>query len=203
MKKTSYGLCILTALASFGLSSCQAPSSIMDSWPSDWSDDANSKPSNVKTTPATTTTTTVTSQAPIVSKKGVVVPQSYYLAEGTPVSHQASDTDWVDEQDSEGYTIQLANGSAPAVAQTLQQAPKSARMAQVQYNNNGQTGYVGVYGTYATKAEAEAALSKLPSNLQSSAQVESWSDVQEKVVSAPTTSSEDTIAPPDMSSMSQ
>ena len=207
MKKQSY-LCVLAA-AAISLSSCQSPSSTKGDWSNMWNNSVNE---NEKTPPpptltgsapsatkklATTSTTTVSSSG----KHKVVLPPSYYLAEGTPVSHESSDTAWVDKQDSTGYTIQLASGgSAPAVAQTLQSAPKNARMAQVKYDANGQPAYVGIYGTYPTQAAAQAALDKLPKNLQSTADVQSWSTIQEKVASSSSssTSTDSSIAPPDI-----
>lgn len=209
MKKQLY-VCVLAAITTLSLSSCQ---SYTELWPEDssWGDNTSStRPSQqkivapVKKTAPASSSASNKSGAGTVSKSGVVLPATYYLAEGTPVSHQTSDTNWVETQSSTGYTIQLAEStSAPAVAQTLQKAPKSARMAQVQYNDNGKAGYMGVYGTYATKEEADAALAKLPANLQSSAKVESWSSVQEKTTTTSSSSTETSIAPPDVTTMNQ
>lgn len=209
MKKNFYSACILTTLASLSLSACQTSPSEL--WPESLSDNSGQRPSQQKMIlpapkPANTSTTVhkSTSSGTVVSKTGVVLPPTYYLAEGTPVSHQTSDTDWVEKQNSTGYTIELAsNDNAPSVAQTLQKAPKNARMAQVQYNDNGKTGYMGVYGSYATKEEADAALAKLPANLQAAAKVESWSNVQGKTMPTYSSSNGPSIAPPDVTTMSQ
>ncbi len=203
-KNKFYSVCVLTAIASLSLSSCQSTSSEL--WPDSWGDTSGERPSQKQmVTPVQKKSSSVSSKgAPATVSKGVVLPATYYLAEGKPVSHQVSDTTWVDKQDSAGYTIQLAdNDNAPQVAQTLQKAPKNARMAQVQYNDNGKSGYIGVYGTYATKEEADAALAKLPANLQTAAKVEPWSTVQEKTTSSFVNTSEQSIAPPDITDMSE
>lgn len=220
MKKISYqlynkGLYALIAATCVSLSSCQLPSSMTDVWSDDWNGHVNAQentqqPPKLYGTPTTTTTvkkgegnvnTTPTSK--------VVMPPSYYLAKGKPVSHQSSDKAWVSNQEATGYTVELASGTAPAVAQTLQNAPKDARMAQVQYDSNGQPVYVGVYGTYPTQEAAQAAVAKLPSNLQSSATVQPWSNIQDKIQSSqPTDDSDSTdstpsIAPPDVTDTSE
>jgi septal ring-binding cell division protein DamX len=208
MKKQLYRAGVLATIATLSLSSCQSYSEL---WPDNsWGDPSSQRPSKQRTTMPVQKATPPSasssnkSGAGTVSKKGVVLPPTYYLAEGTPVSHQSSDNTWVETQSSSGYTIQLAeDSSAPAVAQTLQKAPKNARMAQVQYNNNGKSNYVGVYGTYATKEEADAALAKLPATLQSSAKVESWGSVQEKTISSSANTMTSSIALPDVTNMSE
>ncbi len=209
MKKSS-SLYILLASTALSLSSCQLPSSVSDVWPENWSDEASQKQTQKQTSqqtapsssPNTTSSETPAFKAHIKPTSKVVVPPSYYLAKGQPVSHQTSDNTWIEKQDASGYTIQLtSNSSAPTVAKTLQQAPKDARMAQVQYDNNGQAEYIGVYGSYPTQEAAQAALAKLPQNLQSAASVKSWSNIQDKVESSsePSSSSEESsIAPPDI-----
>ncbi len=193
MKKQSWALYTLTGAAIISLSACQPITSLGDMWSSN--SDYDNTPNNTAspTTSKAPQPTTTTSSHP----GGVQVPSSYYLANGAPISHQDVDKNWVDQQSSSGYTIQLATGKASSVAQTLQAAPKDQRMAQVQYNSDGKPMYMGIYGTFDSKSDAEAALAKLPPSLQQSAQVQSWSNVQEAADSAPSPSAP-SIAPPDV-----
>jgi septal ring-binding cell division protein DamX len=220
MKKQTYrlynkGLYALIAAACVSLSSCQLPSSMTDVWSDDWNGhvNANETPKQTPTLYGTPTTTPTVKKGEgnvrTTPTSKVVMPPSYYLAEGKPVSHQTSDKDWVNKQEASGYTVELASGAAPAVAQTLQSAPKNEHMAQVQYDSNGQPVYVGVYGTYPTQEAAQAAVAKLPANLQSSATVQPWSNIQDKIQSSQPTddsdsaSSTSSIAPPDITDTSE
>lgn len=198
MKKQHLTVSVLTLLTSLVLCSCQSPYSLSDMWSNDSSPiDENtnlyypeSEP-NQSNTNQTTTTSKPLAVATQPTHK-VAVPQSYYLAEGHPVSHQTADKNWVESQESSEYTIQLANNEkASSVANILQKAPKNERMAQVEYDANGQIKYVGVYGTYPNKEAAEVALNKLPPEMRKKAKVKSWSNIQEKANSVPKTASDD------------
>jgi hypothetical protein len=114
-------------------------------------------------------------------KQDVVVPDSYHVGElHSPVSFKDRDQTWVNSQNPQGYTIELAEGDkASKVAQTLYKAPKGDRMAQVKYERDGKTYYKGVYGTYNTSEEAQKALNGLPADVKSSAAVINWSNVQQ------------------------
>jgi septal ring-binding cell division protein DamX len=126
------------------------------------------------------TTPLPSSQAPITSTTGVVVPETYHVSSthGPAAVHDV-DQQWVNQQNPSHYTIELAESDkASQVASVLSQAPKHARTAEVQTNKHGQTYYTGVYGTYANKEEAESALNALPSDIKRNANIESWSQVQ-------------------------
>jgi len=113
----------------------------------------------------------------------VVVPDSYHVsAEHSPTSHKDIDREWVNQQNAEGYTIELATGDkASYVANTLQKAPKNERMAEVKYERNGKIYYKGLYGTYKSREAAEQALSALPPDVKQNAGIKTWSSVQSRV----------------------
>lgn len=77
------------------------------------------------------------------SGQSVVVPDSYHVGEyHSPVSFKDRDRNWVNSQNPQGYTIQIADDEKAAyVAQKLYKAPKNDRMAQVKYYQNGKTHY--------------------------------------------------------------
>lgn len=112
-------------------------------------------------------------------KKEVVVPDSYHVgAFHSPVSFKDRDQTWVNSQNPNGYTIELAEGDkASQVAQVLYKTPKNDRMAQVTYDRDGKTHYKGVYGTYTSAEEAQKALNALPPDIKNSASVINWSSV--------------------------
>lgn len=114
-------------------------------------------------------------------KQEVVVPDSYHMSEvRSPVSFKDRDQTWVNSQNPQGYTIELAEGDkASKVAQVLYKAPKNDRMAQVHYVRDGKTHYKGVYGTFTSAEEAQKALNALPSEIKNSAAVIHWSNVQQ------------------------
>ncbi len=130
-----------------------------------------------------TTPQPTTSSTPIISPQGVgvVVPETYHVSTTHgPTSVHDVDTSWVNQQNPNHYTIELAESNkASQVARILASAPKHARTAEVQTQRNGQSYYTGVYGTYANKEDAEQALNTLPDNIKSNANIESWSQVQQ------------------------
>lgn len=180
MKKQA--LCALLTVTVISLSACQS-TSLSDIWSDDSDNKTNSVyyPENSATPTKTTPVRTVT------------VPQSYYLSEGKPQSHKNVDKNWVNEQNSSSYTIELATGKASSVAEILQNSPKDQRMAQVAYGNGK---YAGVYGTFPSQSAAQAALDKLPPDLRKNAQIQSWDTVQENVSSAPVNNRTTSITPP-------
>ena len=116
-------------------------------------------------------------------KKSVVVPETYHVgAYHSPTPHTDRDREWVNGQNSQGYTIELADGDkASQVANTLLNAPKSERMAEVKYQRDGKTYYKGLYGTYPTYEAAAQALSTLPTEVKQKASVKTWGSVQSGV----------------------
>ena len=67
----------------------------------------------------------------------------------TPTSSKSSDTIWVQEQSPTQYTLLIAaDTSAAHVAMALQNAPKTARMAEVKTSSHGAINYLGVYGIF-------------------------------------------------------
>lgn len=115
-------------------------------------------------------------------KKEVVVPESYHVnAYQSPVSHKEVDRTWVDQQNPQGYTIEVANGEKAAeVAKTLYKAPKTDRRAEIQYSQDGKTYYKGVYGSYNSYGEAQKAMNNLPADLRQNAGIKNWGSVQKK-----------------------
>ena len=94
----------------------------------------------------------------------MTVPDSYYVgAYHSPTSHKDVDRNWVNSQNPQGYTIEVAEGERPAqVAGKLYKLPKNDRRAQIKYNKNGKTYYKGVYGSYNNYEDAQKALNNLP-----------------------------------------
>lgn len=116
-------------------------------------------------------------------KGPVVVPESYHVgATVSPTPHTDRDRDWVNNQKTDGYTIELANGDkASQVANTLFKAPKNQRTAEIKYQKDGKTYYRGLYGTYPTSEAAEEALKSLPPDVAKDAGVQPWSNIQSSV----------------------
>lgn len=114
------------------------------------------------------------------ASRPVVVSPGYHLSQSsTPVGHGDRDKSWVNGQDPNAYTIEVARGASPAdAAKALHQSPKTQRGAQLIYQENGQRRSTAVYGSYKTKEEADAALSSLPADVKGSARVSNWSEVQ-------------------------
>jgi septal ring-binding cell division protein DamX len=115
--------------------------------------------------------------------KQVVVPETYHVREATPQqAFKSRDINWVNNQNPQGYTIELASGSqAASVNATLQKAPRTERMAAVKVKQNGQDSYQGIYGTFSSQEAAQAALNKLPEELKQNASIKSWHSVQSQV----------------------
>lgn len=110
----------------------------------------------------------------------VVVPDSYHVGQyRSPVSFKDRDKTWVSSQSPHSYTIEIADGEQAAqVAQKLYKAPKSDRMAQVQYNKDGKAYYKGVYGSYSTSDDAQKAMDALPAEVKQGANIKTWGSVQ-------------------------
>ncbi len=116
-------------------------------------------------------------------KHQVVVPESYHVgAEHSPAPPKDVDRAWINQQNSQGYTIELADGDkASQVANTLYKAPKQERMAEIKYQREGKTYYKGLYGTYSSHEAAEQALSSLPPDVKQNAGIKTWGSVQSGV----------------------
>ena len=114
-----------------------------------------------------------------VEKKPVSVPDSSLIsASHTPVSHSDVDRSWVNSQNTQHYTIELANSEkASQVAGALYKAPKNERTAEIRYQVNGKTYYKGLYGTYSSYEAAQKALNQLPDDMKQSAGIKSWGSV--------------------------
>lgn len=106
----------------------------------------------------------------------VHVPNTYHMSEGRgPRPHKNRDLNWVQRQNPQNFTINIASDRNPAtVAKALHKSPKSQRAAQIKSTQ----GYTGVYGSFNTKQEAEAALQQLPKEVRRSAKITSWNQVQ-------------------------
>jgi len=116
-------------------------------------------------------------------EKTVVVPESYHVGVNhSPTSHTDRDKTWVNSQNSQRYTIELADDEKPSeVANTLYKAPRSERMAEIQYQRDGKTHYKGVYGSYPNYEAAQEALKSLPEDVKQKAGVKTWGSVQSGV----------------------
>lgn len=114
------------------------------------------------------------------SNKGVVVPESYHVGQShSPASFKDRDRTWVNSQNPQGYTIEVADDEqATTVAQKLYQAPKNDRMAQVKYFRDGKTYYKGLYGSYNNAEEAQKALDALPPEIKKNSGIKNWGGVQ-------------------------
>ena len=114
------------------------------------------------------------------SQPVVTVPDSYHVGQNhSPVSFKDRDQIWVQEQNPQSYTIEIASGDkASNVARQLYNTPKNNRMAQVQFQKNGNVYYRGLYGSYDSPEAAQKALDSLPSDIKRSAGVKQWSSVQ-------------------------
>lgn len=108
-------------------------------------------------------------------RKVTVPDSSFFTGRATPVSHEALDSEWVQQQNPNSYTIEVASDEKPAaVADVLQQIPKLARTAQIQQDNK----YTGVYGSYSSQEEAQSAFNKLPANIRRKAKIKQWEHVR-------------------------
>ena len=107
----------------------------------------------------------------------VSVPESYHLGmNSTPVASKDEDKRWIDGQNPQGYTIEVAEDSKPAaVANTLQKTPKNERAAEVQSQHGS---YLGVYGSYPTREAAENKLNGLPDDIKRNAKIKNWQNIQ-------------------------
>ena len=114
------------------------------------------------------------------SKGSVVVPETYHVgAYHSPAPSKDVDTGWINNQNPQGYTIQLADGDkASKVANTMQKTPKSERTAEIKYQHDGKTYYQGVYGSYPNAEAAQKALDALPADVKQNAGIKTWDSVQ-------------------------
>lgn len=115
--------------------------------------------------------------------QNVVVPESYHVgAYQSPTPPKDMDRAWVNGQNSQEYTIELADDEkASRVAGALQKAPKSEHTAEVQYQRDGKAYYKGLYGSYPNAEAAQQALSALPEEVKQGAGVKTWGSVQQNV----------------------
>lgn len=112
-----------------------------------------------------------------------VTTRYHHAAGSSPVSHKDRDRQWISQQNTEDFTIEVANEEKPAsVAKALHNSPKTQRSAQYK-NKDGR--YGGVYGSYKSREEAQAALSKMPENVRKNAKISNWGQVKPNV-STPT-----------------
>ena len=156
-----YRLIILSCVVG-GLTACNTTDTHYDYQPMNYSPELPSSYSEYPTLPATQASNAISQQTYV-----------------QPVSHRQVDWTWVNSQNPQGYTIEIAdNEKASAVAGQLASAPKKEHMAQVKYSRNGQLYYKGLYGTYTNQEEARKALEALPDNLKQGASVKPWSNVQ-------------------------
>ncbi len=118
-----------------------------------------------------------------LEQKTVDVPDTYHVgANHSPTPHKDMDREWVNNQNAQGYTIELADDEkASQVANTLYKAPKNERTAEVKYQHDGKTYYKGLYGTYPSYDAAQQALSTLPEEVRQKAGIKTWESVQHGV----------------------
>ena len=116
-------------------------------------------------------------------KQPVVVPESYHVGVNhSPTPHTDRDKEWVNSQNSQAFTIELADEEkASQVANTLYKAPKNERMGEVKYQRDGKTYYKGLYGSFPSYEAAQQALSALPSDVKQNAGIKKWASVQNGV----------------------
>jgi hypothetical protein len=116
-------------------------------------------------------------------KREINIPDTYYTgAYRSPTSHKDMDKSWVQGQNPQQYTIEVADDEKAArVASKLYRLPKTDRSAELKYQKEGKVFYKGVYGTYNSKEEAEKALNNLPTDLKEKAGVREWGSVQSTV----------------------
>lgn len=110
----------------------------------------------------------------------VNVPETYHVgAFHSPLSAKDRDRNWVSQQNSQGYTIEIADDEkASQVAKKLYQIPKNEPMAEVNYQRGGKQYYKGLYGSYNSPEEAQKALNALPEDIKKGAGIKNWSNVK-------------------------
>ena len=117
--------------------------------------------------------------------------KSYHFSNNTsPKSHKQRDTEWINSQNPNGYTIELAEDEKPAsVAKQLFKTPKQERMAQYKHQKNGKTVHTGIYGSFNDSESAEKALAKLPADVREKAKVKKFGNAQKDANTPPSISS--------------
>lgn len=112
---------------------------------------------------------------------GVVVPRSYHLDgfTNTPPTAKEEDKNWVNEQNRNGYTIQVSKDTKPApVASKLQQMPKNERSVEVRTQSGS---YIGLHGSYPSREAAEQQLNSLPPSVKENAKIKNWQTIKTEV----------------------
>lgn len=110
----------------------------------------------------------------------VKVPDSYHVgAFHSPMKAKDRDRNWVNQQNSQGYTIEIADDEKAAqVAKKLYQIPKNEPMAEINYERSGKRYYKGLYGSYHSLDEAQRALNALPEDVKQGAGIKNWGNVK-------------------------
>lgn len=100
-----------------------------------------------------------------------------YYVKSNPIRPRESDLYWVNQQPSEGYTIELARSvNASEVAKHLQKAPKTERRGEISTSQ----GYIGVFGSFNSENAAAQALANLPEEVRKDAKVVQWRNIQKR-----------------------
>lgn len=116
-------------------------------------------------------------------KANINVPDSYHVgAYHSPQRAKDRDVSWINNQNPQGYTIQLADDEkASYVANKINQAPKNEHTAEIKYQQGGKNYYKGLYGSYNSQQEAKSALESLPNEVKQGAGIQQWNAVQSQV----------------------
>lgn len=132
--------------------------------------------------------------------------KSYHFSNsGSPKSHKQRDAEWINSQNPNNYTIELAEDEkASNVAKKLFNTPKQERMAQYKSQKDGKTVSKGIYGSFKDSESAKKALDKLPADVRDKAKVKTFGNAQQESSKRPSSSSSSasssgstqTIAPP-------
>lgn len=124
--------------------------------------------------------------------------KSYHFTNrSTPKSHKQRDTEWINNQDASGYTIELASDDNPqSVAKALFNTPKEQRMAQYKQQHKGKVVHKGIYGSFADRNAAKQALDKLPAEVKAKAKVKPWSKAQDEARTVASASQDTRVQPP-------
>lgn len=107
--------------------------------------------------------------------------KSYHFANrGGPKTHKQRDVEWINNQNPNNYTIELAEDEKPSsVAKKLFNTPKQERMAQYKHQKGGKTVHTGIYGSFKDSESAKKALDKLPADVRKKAKVKQFGNAQQ------------------------